>query len=114
MPQHSSKMAQLGSKMAHVTRGSSKRRKFSFVFDTFGQGQEENAPQIQNSEGAPGHGFALRKGPMTESSMAGEGPSEASRQCPGQSLLWPHLNPIVPYFFIVFLTIIYKKLYKKQ
>ena len=27
---------------------------------------------------------------------------------------WPHLNPIFHYFFIVFLTIIYKKPYKKQ
>ena len=26
---------------------------------------------------------------------------------------WPHLNPIFPYFFIGFLTIIYKKPYKK-
>ena len=30
------------------------------------------------------------------------------------SLFWPHLNPIFPYFFIGFLTIIYKKPYKKQ
>ena len=27
---------------------------------------------------------------------------------------WPHLNPIFPYFFIGFLTTIYKKPYKKQ
>ena len=27
---------------------------------------------------------------------------------------WPHLNPIFPYFFIGFLTIIYKKPYKKH
>ena len=27
---------------------------------------------------------------------------------------WPHLNPIFPYLFIGFLTIIYKKPYKKQ
>ena len=27
---------------------------------------------------------------------------------------WPHLNPIFPYFFTGFLTIIYKKPYKKQ
>ena len=32
----------------------------------------------------------------------------------GKSCSWPHLNPIFPYFFIGFLTIIYKKPYKKQ
>ena len=32
----------------------------------------------------------------------------------GKTLTWPHLNPIFPYFFIGFLTIIYKKPYKKQ
>ena len=30
------------------------------------------------------------------------------------SEFWPHLNPIFPCFFIGFLTIIYKKQYKKQ
>ena len=34
---------------------------------------------------------------------------------PGRfAICWPHLNPIFPYFFIGFLTIIYKKPYKKQ
>ena len=31
-----------------------------------------------------------------------------------ESKTWPHLNQIFPYFFIGFLTIIYKKPYKKQ
>ena len=33
---------------------------------------------------------------------------------PGPWPSWPHSDPIFPYFFIGFLTIIYKKPYKKQ
>ena len=78
-----------------------------------GRLQHAETTRVTFSRGAPRAHLGRRGG----ESNPGAGPrSDGARVVMMIMMMvtWPHLNPIFPYFFIGFLTIIYKEPYKKQ